>query len=105
MSKKFDSPIIIQRIDEMTEQWLDLFNCHARINKAKTDSEYLNAGAIQGKCSLTFEIRYFAELKDIRLNTQSYRVMYENIPYNITDYDDYMMSHKTVKLLGESYNG
>jgi SPP1 family predicted phage head-tail adaptor len=105
MSKNFDTPIVIQRIDENTEQWSNLFSLHARINKAKSDSEYLNAGAIQGKSSLLFEVRYFADLKDIRLNTQSYRILYENVPYNITDYDDYMMNHKTVKLLGESYNG
>ena len=62
----------------------------------------MNAGAIQGKLSLTFEVRYFDDLKDISLNTQSYRILYDGTQYDITDYDDFMLQHKTVKLLGVS---
>jgi len=103
MSKLFDRPITIQKISELTETWEDVFKVHARINKAKADNEYLSAGAIQAKKNLTFEVRYFADLEDISLNLQSYRVLYQGIPYNIKDYDDYMLNHKTVKILGVSY--
>lgn len=103
MSKVYDRPITIQKIDEISEDWVDVFNLHAFVNKAKSDNEYLNAGAIQSKASLTFEVRYFSGLKDIFLDTQSYRIMFENVPYNIVDYDDFMLKHKTVKLLGVSY--
>lgn len=103
MSNPFDTPIKIQKINELTEDWDDLFSVHARINKAKADSEYLNAGATQSKASLTFEVRYFSGLKEIMLNTQSYRILFDNVPYNITDYDDFMLQHKTVKLLGVNY--
>ena len=103
MAKTFDRPIIIQCINEETEQWTNLYSVHASINKAKSDSEYLGSRATQSKASLTFEIRYFADLEDIYINTQSYRILYKNTPYNIVDYDDYQMKHKTVKLLGESY--
>lgn len=103
MSKVVDRPIIIQKINELTEDWDDAFKVHASINKAKTDSEYLNAGATQGKKTLVFEIRYFSALEKLSLDTQSYRILYQNIPYNITDYDDYLLRHKTVKFLGESY--
>ena len=103
MIKVFDRSIQIQKIDELTEDWTTLYTVHASINKAKSDSEYLGSGAVQNKRSLTFEVRYFPELKEISLNTQRYRILYEDIPYNITDYDDFMMKHKTVKLLGESY--
>ena len=103
MSKPFDKPIFIEKIDEITEKWSKVYGAHARINKAKADSEYLSAGATQGKRSLVFEIRYFSELKKICLDTQSYRIIYEGVPYNIVDYDDYMEQHKTVKLLGVSY--
>ena len=103
MSKVYDRPIIIQKLDEATEDWLDVYNVHANINKAKSDSEYLNAGAIQGKRTLTFEVRYFKDLEDISFNLQSYRVLYMGVAYNITDYDDYMLRHKSVKLLGVSY--
>lgn len=103
MSRPFDKPIVIQKINETTEQWEDVFRVHASINKAKSDDEYLNAGAIQGKKNLTFEIRYFADLEDISLNKQSYRVVYQGVPYDVKDYDDFMLQHKTVKLVAVSY--
>lgn len=103
MSRLYDRPILIQKINELTEVWEDVFKVHACINKAKSDDEYLSAGAIQGKKNLTFEIRYFADLEDISLNIQSYRVVYQGVPYDIKDYDDYMLKHKTVKILAVSY--
>lgn len=106
MSKTYDRPIIIQKVsDEATEKWVNVFNkpIHASINKAKNNDEFLNAGAIQSKRSLVFEVRYFADLEPISLDTQSYRIVYQGVPFNIVDYDDYMLKHKTVKLLGESY--
>lgn len=102
MSKAYDRPITIQKTDE-SENWTDVFKVHAKINKAKSDSEYLNAGAIQAKQNLIFEVRYFAALSDISLNLQSYRIVYQGIPYNVVDYDDFMLEHKTVKILGVSY--
>ena len=103
MSRIYDRPITIQKIDEITETWADVFTVHAGINKAKSDSEYVNAGAIQGKRSLTFEIRYFADLEDIAFNLSSYRIVYQGTEYDLKDYDDYRLEHKTVKLLGVSY--
>lgn len=103
MSRLYDRPVSIQRINETTETWEDIFKVHASINKAKSDNEYLNAGAIQAKKTLTFEVRYFVDLEDISLNLQSYRIVYQGLPYNIVDYDDFMLTHKSVKLLGVSY--
>ena len=103
MSKLFDRPIIIQKLVESTEDWEDVYKVHARINKTSNDNEYLKAGAIQSKKNLTFEVRYFKDLEAINLNTQSYRILYQGVPYNIEDYDDFMLKHKTVKLIGVSY--
>lgn len=103
MAKTYDKPIIIQKINEETELFEDLFKVHAYINKASSDKEYLKAGAIQVKKNLIFEMRYFAELEDISLNLQCYRIVYQNVPYNIEDYDDFQLTHKTVKMLGVSY--
>lgn len=103
MSRVYDRPISIQRINELTEKWEDAHKVHASINKAKSDNEYLKAGAIQAKKNLTFEVRYFKDLEDISLNLQSYRIVYQGIPHNIEDYDDYMLKHKSVKILGVSY--
>jgi SPP1 family predicted phage head-tail adaptor len=103
VSRVYDRPITIQKINEKTELWEDVFKVHATINKAKSDDKYLNSGAIQGKKNLTFEVRYFAEIEDIGFNIQSYRILYQGIPYDIKDFDDYMLQHKTVKILGVSY--
>lgn len=103
MSKVFDKPITIQKINELTEDWEDLYFPHAEINKAKSDSEYLNAGAIRHKKALTFEIRYFSDLEAISHNLQLYRILYKGVAYNLADYDDFKEQHKTVKLLGVSY--
>ena len=103
MSKLFDRPIKIQIMDEVTETWTDLYTVHASINKAKSDDEYLSGGAIQAKRNLVFEVRYFKNIEAISYNTQLYRIVYQDIPFNIEDYDDYMLQHKTVKLLGVSY--
>jgi SPP1 family predicted phage head-tail adaptor len=103
MVKTYDKPIKIQKRDEITETWVDVFNLHAFINKGKNDDEYLSAGAIQGKRTLVFEVRYFKDLEDISYNTQLYRILYRGITYDIKDFDDFMLHHKTVKLLGVSY--
>ena len=105
MSSVYDKSIVIQKIDEATEDWADVFEkpLHAKINKAKADNEYLKAGAIQGKRTLTFELRYFADLESISFDLQSYRILFQGVPYNIVDYDDFMLKHKTVKLVGASY--
>lgn len=98
----FDKPITIQKINEDTEVWEDLFKLHARVNKSK-GSEYLNAGATQSKSNLVFEVRYFPGLTTIDDSRGLYRISYKDRLFNITDYDDYLEEHKTVKLLGVSY--
>lgn len=98
----YDKPITIQAINEDTELWEDLYNLHARVNKSN-GSEYLNAGAIQSKSTRVFEVRYFKDLEVIDVNRGRYRIIYRGQTYNITDYDDYLEQHKTIKLLGESY--
>lgn len=98
----YDKPIIIQKRNEDTEIFEDLYTLHARVNKSG-GSEYLNAGVNQSKSTRVFEVRYFSGLEDIDDNRGLYRVLYRGKPYNITDYDDYQEQHKTVKLLGVSY--
>ena len=99
---RFDKPIIIEKKDETTEKWGEFVRLHARVNKSG-NSEYLNAGAIRSQNTLSFEVRYTNLLEDIRLNTQIYRIIYRDYPYNVTDYDDYLEKHQTIKLLGVSY--
>ena len=102
MAKAFYRPISIQRINEATELYEEIYAVHAAVNKAQDDNEYLQAGAIQAKRRLFFEIRYFPDLEDIALHSQRYRIVFGGVNYNITSYDDYQLLHKTVKILGES---
>lgn len=95
----FDKPITIQKLDEETEKWTDLFKLHAKVNKSN-GSEYLNAGSSRSSATRVFEVRYFKPLEDIDLNTQLYRLIYRGNTYNIKDYDDFQERHQTVKLLG-----
>lgn len=97
----FDKSIIIQKIND-NEIWIDFVSLHASINKTK-QSEYLNAGAIQNKRTLTFTVRYSSILEDIAYNTQKYRIVYQGNVFDINDYDDFQLLHKTIKLVGVSY--
>ena len=99
----FNKLIILQVCDE-NEVWSDLYTLYARVNKSSSSkNEYLNGGAERSIASKTFEVRYMEQLSVIQFNTQSYRIVYEDHNYNITDYDDYLEQHRTIKLVGVSY--
>lgn len=98
----YDKRIVIEKMDEKSEKWSKFAVIHARINKTG-GNEYLNAGAVKSQNTLTFEVRYDRRLEKIRLNTQIFRIFYRGAWYNITDYDDYLEKHQTIKLLGVSY--
>ena len=96
----FDKPISIQRIDENTEEWFDVWKLHASVNKSKA-SEY-NAAAVETKRTLTFTIRYARPLETIAYNMGLYRIVFEGVVFNINDFDDFMLSHQTIKLTAVS---
>ena len=98
----FDKPIIIQKIDQNTELWADLWALHARVNKT-TGSEFVEAGANISQSTKTFELRYFAGLEDVDFNRGLYRILYRGYTFNIVDYDDYMEKHQVVKIKAVSY--
>ena len=98
----YDKPIIIQKIDEVTELWADHWDLHARVNKT-TGAEYVEAGADRSQSTKTFEVRYFAGLSAIDTDRGLYRIKYRGHTYNIIDYDDYMESHINVRLKAVSY--
>lgn len=98
----YDKPITIQKIDEDTELWSDLWDLHARVNKT-TGSEYVEAGANRSQSTKTFELRYFNGLEAIDYNRGLYRIKYRGYTYNILDYDDYMETHINVKIKAVSY--
>lgn len=98
----YDKPITIQKQDDETEQWSDYIKLHAAVNKTK-QSAYLGAGASQSRSTLTFEVRYCPPLELVAMDTQLYRIIFQGNEYKVLDYDDFMLKHQTVKLVGESY--
>lgn len=96
-------PFTIQRQDPATEKWTDLWHLHAlKVNKAGA-GETFSAGAEQYHPRLTFEVRYFKGLEELRYNTQEHRIVYRGKTFNIQDYDDFMEQHRTVQLVGVAY--
>lgn len=98
----YDKPITIQMQDQDTEEWADVWKLHARVNKTG-GGQALNAGADQYRATLTFEVRYFKALEGMRYNPQPYRILYRGHTFKVVDYDDFMESHQTIKLVGEAY--
>lgn len=98
----YDKPIVVQVQDQNTEAWTDKLKLHAKVNKTG-GGQALNAGADQFRASLTFEVRYVKALEDIAYNTQPYRVIYRGRKFKVTDYDDFMEQHRTVRIVGELY--
>lgn len=101
MARAYLKPIIVLKADE-EENWQETWKLHAFINKPRSDDEYLKAGAIQNKRYLRFEVRYFADLKDILINQQEYRIRFDGVDYNITSVDDFKIQHRTLAMIGES---
>lgn len=98
----YDKRITIQTQDQETEEWADKWTLHARVNKTG-GGQALSAGADQYRATLTFEVRYFKALEELRYNPQPFRVIYRGHTFKVTDYDDFMEQHRTVKLVGEAY--
>lgn len=98
----YDKPITIQRQDQETEEWRDVWMLRARINK-NGGGKALTAGADQYRATLTFDIRHFTALEEMRYNPQPFRIVYQGHTFKLVDYDDFMEQHRTVKLTGEAY--
>lgn len=98
----YDKPITIEVQDPLTEMWEETLRLHARVNKTGGGTA-LNAGADQYRASLTFEVRYCRALEDLAYNPQPFRIVYRGRTFKVTDYDDFMERHQTVKLVGEYY--
>lgn len=100
----YDKPIMIQVQDQETEKWTDAFtkNLHAKVNKTQGGTAS-SAGADQFRARLTFELRYASALEAIRYSPQLYRIQYRGHTFRVTDYDDYMEQHLTIRLVGELY--
>lgn len=95
---KYKKVIQLQTLDD-NEQWIPFKQCvHCNVNQTSA-KEYLGSRAEQSEVTMNFTMRYAKALKAIRLDTQSYRIIYENEIYDIQAYDDYQEQHKEIKLI------
>lgn len=97
----FHHPITVQIRDD-AGKWADKWKLHARVNKSG-GGQTLNAGADQYRATLSFDVRYFKALEDMRFNPQPYRIVYRGHFFKLVDWDDYMEQHRMVRLVGEAY--
>ena len=98
----FDKPIIIEKLNEESGEWIKCISLHAHVNKYIQKEEF-KAGATKNKRTLKFEVGYCPPLKNIEENTQIYRIVYKNKKYNIIDIDDFEERHQSFKMIGVSY--
>lgn len=96
--------IQIQKLNDDSDSYSDYYSCHAQVNKTG-GNEYLIAGSVSTKNKFTFIVRYCEELKNLQFDTQTYRIVFNGVIFNILDADDFMQRHKTIKIIGESING
>lgn len=97
------NPFTIQVQDENTEQWVDHLHLHAMKVNRTGGGQSFTAGADQYRVSLTFEVRWCKQLEALRYSVQPFRIVYRGHTFKVTDYDDFMEQHQTVKLVGEFY--
>ena len=99
----YDKPITVQVRDPKTEEWTDRLQLHASVNKTSGRSG-LGAGTEQYRATLTFTVRYTRALEEIAYCPSPYRIIYRGRTFRVTDYDDYMERHATVRMAGELYD-
>ena len=98
----YDKPVTLQKQIADTCEWQDVQHLHANVNKAISTQNF-SAENARLRTRLTFRLRYYSGLDDVRDDPQSYRIEYLGQHYEITDYDDYNERRRVIKLTGERY--
>lgn len=94
--------ILLERFDG--KDWSAVSQMHAKVNRGAS-TEAVEAGAVQSQVQLTFDVRYSPLVAAVQYQTQAYRIRYGGQLFNVLSYDDYMESHRSVRLTGVSYLG
>ena len=99
----FNKLVLIQKLDQDTEEWNDYFLTHANVNKS-SGKEYFNASTNISSSTFNFSIRYSPYLRDIVFNTEEYRVVYDDKYFDIKNVDNFMLKNHEIVIVGE-FNG
>jgi head-tail adaptor len=104
--RRFDKLIELQKVTNTGDgfdTWQQFKKLLAYVNRSSSYEDFGSNAAEDHVANLTFEVRYLPDLEDIAFHTSRYRIIYRRRAYNITDYDDFFETHRTVKLAGTSY--
>lgn len=101
-TSKMKQRITFQRYDTRTDsdgftsqQWKSYYSCWAYVNNL-IGGEFWEAMAVNAEQTVVFEIRDCDKVKI--LNTKDYRILFKNVPYDITFIDFVQYSNKVVKI-------
>lgn len=98
----YDKPVMLQQQIPETGAWTDVQHLHVNVNKAVSPQGF-SAENERLRQRLLFRLRYYSELENVRNHLQDYRIVYNGLHYELTDYDDYNERRRVVKLTGELY--
>lgn len=99
----YNKPILIQKLNNETEEWIDYYSTHAEINKA-SGKEYYNASTNISASTFNFFTRYCSLLEDIQYNTSFYRVVYNNKIFDIVNTDNKNLKNHELIIIGDYNN-
>lgn len=75
--------------------WADFYSCAAYANNMSGE-EYWAAAQTNSQTDMYFRVRYCSELKD--LNSEKFRIIFQDEIYNITFVDNIQYSNKMLKI-------
>lgn len=90
--------ITTDTIGNQTESWVTFHTCHARANKASGGEVDEGAQPVDRE-TVSFVVRYCSALAD--LDKINYRISFNEKTYDITDIDDFMFKHESLKITAE----
>ena len=96
-------PVLLQRLDTETEEWLEVKRLHAVQVNRSAGTESFDSAAGQYHLRLGFRFAWSKVVEAIRFSPQHYRLIYNGQAFGVLDYDDYMESHLYVTITGGAY--
>ena len=86
--------VVVDRWGNHKNEWTDCFTCCAYANTYVKEEE---SGAVTtDERTITFEVRYCSELRDI--SSTGYRIVFHGETYNIVSVDMMNWQRKTIRL-------
>lgn len=97
------TPVMLQRVNDETESYEDVKRLYALKVNRKSGAESFDSAAGQYHLTLTFRFAYTKVFEQVRFEPQHFRLVYNDQPFSISDYDDYMEQHLFVNITGVAY--